>query len=143
MKTHRINPRKQFRLILILLLSLGLSSAVLAQEKTEDYLQFKGKVFNSLTNDILVSVIVSLENTNISTITNADGQFSLKVPVSLKENNVSFSLLGFQKKVIELNELKNENAIIKLDPSVIQLAEVDVEVPKDAKKLVKETLKKK
>ncbi len=143
MKTHRINPRKQFQLILILLFSLGIINSVVAQQQTEDYQQFKGEVFNSETNDILVSVIVSLENSNISTITNADGQFSLKVPVSLKGNNVSFSLLGFQKHVVKLNELEKDNVVIKLDPSVIQLTEVDVAVPKNAKKLVEETLAKK
>ena len=143
MKTHRINPRNQFLLILIALLSLGINNTVLAQEKSTDYIQFKGKVFNSLNNDALVSVIVSLEETNISTITNVDGHFLLKVPAHLQSNNVSFTLLGFQKKVIGLNELKKENAEIELTPSVIELSEVDIEIPKDAKQLVRETLKRK
>ena len=143
MKTHRINPRKQFLLILIALLSLGINNAVLAQEKSTDYIQFKGKVFNSSNNDALVSVIVSLEETNISTITNVDGHFLLKVPAHLQSNNVSFTLLGFEKKIIGLNELKNENAEVELIPSVIELSEVDIEIPKDAKQLVRETLKRK
>ena len=143
MKTHRINPRNQFLLILIALLSLGINNTVLAQEKSTDYIQFKGKVFNSLNNDALVSVIVSLEETNISTITNVDGHFLLKVPAHLQSNNVSFTLLGFEKKIIGLNELKNENAEVELIPSVIELSEVDIEIPKDAKQLVRETLKRK
>lgn len=128
---------------MLLTLSLGMNNVVAQEKSSEEYVQYKGKVLNSATNDALVSVNVSVESTNLNTITNAEGQFSLKVPIDLIDRNVLFSALGFQQRIIKLSELKDKKVKIELTPSIIQLSEVDLEIPKDAKKMVRKTLEKK
>lgn len=146
MKTNYLNPKKNYpSIILFLLLIVGINQSALAffQEKPQDYVQYNGEVVDSESNKPVASAILSINNTNISTITNTEGEFSLKVPASNINNSVTISSLGYTTKSIPLSEFKTEDYSIKLNPSVIELSEVDVEVPKDAATLVKKTLQRK
>ncbi|MGB7393347.1 MAG: carboxypeptidase-like regulatory domain-containing protein, partial [Pricia sp.] len=80
--------------------------------------------------------------------TNSDGEFALKVPNTntrnLMDSNVLVSFLGYRTKTIPLIQFdKNQNNEIELNVSITELPEVNIEVPKDAEALVRETLKQK
>ena len=146
MKTNSFNPQKKYpAIVLFLLLIVGINQSTHAffQENSQDYIQYKGDVVDSESNKPVTSAILTVSNTNISTITNAEGEFSLKVPVGNTNNNVIISSLGYITVNIPLSEFKQEDSHIQLNPSVIELSEVDVEVPKDASELVKKTLQRK
>ena len=49
------------------------------QQETTEYLQFSGVVV-SQSGESLVFATLSVNKTNISTITNSDGEFTLKLP---------------------------------------------------------------
>jgi len=50
------------------------------QPDTLTYVQYKGSVIDQDTRTPLAFASLSLEGTNIATVTNSDGEFSLKVP---------------------------------------------------------------
>lgn len=130
--------------LLIFLTALIVSSNVFAFQETQNsFRQYKGKVIEKNSNKQLVFATVALEETNISTISNTEGEFLLKVPSAIKEGIVSFSFLGHTTKKISLGELNTDNNKIELEISVTQLEEVNVNVPKDAEALVREVLNKK
>lgn len=130
--------------LLTFLTALIVSSNVFAFQETQNsFRQYKGKVIEKNSNKQLVFATVALEETNISTISNTEGEFLLKVPSTIKEGMVSFSFLGHTTKRISLGELKTDNNKIELEISVTQLEEVNVNVPKDAEALVREVLNKK
>ncbi|MDT0622055.1 carboxypeptidase-like regulatory domain-containing protein [Croceitalea vernalis] len=130
--------------LLIFLTALIVSSNVFAFQETQNsFRQYKGKVIEKNSNKQLVFATVALEETNISTISNTEGEFLLKVPSAIKEGIVSFSFLGHTTKKISLGELNADNNKIELEISVTQLEEVNVNVPKDAEALVREVLNKK
>ena len=54
--------------------------------------EYKGIVVDNDNRNPLESVTLKVKNTNISTVTNADGKFILKVPESTNEHVVVFSL---------------------------------------------------
>ncbi|MDT7829848.1 carboxypeptidase-like regulatory domain-containing protein [Pricia sp. S334] len=118
------------------------------EPQDQSFKEYKGEVIGNDTNKSLVFATVAIEGTNVSTITNADGEFALKVPSDMADDpldsNVLVSFLGYTTKSIPLVQFdENGNNEIKLRVSVTELPEVNVEVPKDAEALVRETLKRK
>ncbi len=102
--------------------------------------QYKGKVVSSKSKKSLIFASITVNGTNISTVTNTQGEFLLKVPKRYTKNRVTFSFLGFTSQVVKLAELNEDNNIIKLETHIEELSEVKINV-KDALSLVKEVLK--
>ncbi|EAR15138.1 carboxypeptidase-like regulatory domain-containing protein [Robiginitalea biformata] len=125
--------------------------AVLGQESTGEeiageesgFRQYRGEVLDAETNDPLVFATLSLSQYNISTVTNSEGGFLLKVPEEISEAVVEVAFLGYETRRIPLLQFTPEDNEIRLEVSVTTLPEVDVVVPRDAMTLVKETLRKK
>lgn len=105
--------------------------------------QYKGEVIDSNSKKPLIFASLTLKESNISTITNTEGEFSLKIPEDVADANVIVSFLGYKTKTIPLSEFKNGNNKVLMEISITELPEINVSVPKDAEALVKETLKKK
>ncbi len=119
------------------------SSLLLTAQETNDFKQYKGKIVEKNTKKELVFATITLEGTNISTISNTEGDFLLKVPNSITEGMVNFSFLGHSTTKIPLQQLNQKNNKIELEISVTQLAEVNINAPKDAEGLIREVLAKK
>ena len=112
------------------------------QEQDLNYKQYKGKVMDSDSKKPLVFATLSIENTNISTISNTEGEFALKVPNTMDQANVLISFLGYKTKLLPLSQLSAKNTKIYMEISVVELSEVSLSIPKNAENLVRETLKK-
>ncbi|MFD1096498.1 carboxypeptidase-like regulatory domain-containing protein [Salegentibacter chungangensis] len=107
-----------------------------------EYNEYKGKVVNSRTGDPVASAYLVVDNTNLSSVTNSDGEFSLKVPVDMLEATVTVSYLGYQSKSLPLSYFKESGTRIELDESVQELDEVALFTSTNAYSLVKKMLKK-
>ncbi len=106
-----------------------------------DFNQYSGEVTEESSNKPLVFATLTVEGTNISTITNTEGNFLLKVPKEYTDKNVVISFLGYKTKKVPIANLKPEKNEISLEVSVTQLSEININAPKDALALVKETLR--
>lgn len=125
------------------LLVLFIATPLAAQSVSPEVKEIRGEVVDSRTGKPLVLATVSLRNTNISTVTNSEGEFLLKVPAGTTDGLVNFSFLGYTDKTIVLGLLKPAKNTIKLDISVTELAQVNVNAPRDAEQLVRNVLAKK
>ena len=114
-----------------------------AQEQDINYKEYKGEVMDADSKKPLVFATLTVEGTNISTITNTEGEFSLKVPKNLTNANVLVSYLGYKTKLLPLSQFKDGNNKIYMDISIVELSEVSLSIPTNAESLVRETLKKK
>ncbi|MGB5202972.1 carboxypeptidase-like regulatory domain-containing protein [Eudoraea sp.] len=112
-------------------------------QEVTSFNQFKGEVVDGENNKPLVFATLTLEGSNISTITNTEGKFLLKIPTSIKQGNIIVSFLGYKSSVVPLEQLKDNNNKIVLMVSITKLEEVNVVIPKSARTLVKETLRRK
>lgn len=127
MKSKRIFSFKIFLLPMLLIAffqSYGSSTA----EPVEMLLQvteYKGKVVNP-SGDALNSAYLSVEGTNISTVTNNDGEFSLKIPADLESARVVVSHLGYQSRSLSLDFFKSANVVIELQETMEELSEVSI-----------------
>ncbi|PKP28868.1 MAG: hypothetical protein CVU01_02845 [Bacteroidetes bacterium HGW-Bacteroidetes-18] len=109
---------------------------------TVEYREYRGKVIDSKTKKPLEYATLQVNGTNISTLTNSQGGFLLKVPKKFKERRVTISFLGYTSKVLSLADFDPNNTIIRLETYIEELSEVKINV-KDATSLVQEMLKKK
>ena len=110
---------------------------------TIEFSQYKGIVIDSKTKKPLAFASLLVSNTNISSITNTQGEFLLKVPKEFSHNRVTVSFLGYTSKVIDFNDFINDDEIvIKLETHIEELSEININI-NDAKFLVREMLKRK
>src|SRR5690606_36227440 len=97
-----------------------------AQDTEQGYHQYKGEVIDSNTKKPLVFATISLGGTNISTVTNAEGQFSLKVPNDVQGDHILITFLGYRSKSIPLLQFSEDQNRIPMEVSVTELPEVDI-----------------
>lgn len=131
----------QFLAISIIVMMLPLETMAFQQNASADYNEYSGEVKEASSNKSLVFATLTVEGTNISTITNTEGNFLLKVPKDLTDKNVVVSFLGYKTKMVPISSLQPEKNEISLEVSVTQLSEININAPKDALALVRETLK--
>jgi hypothetical protein len=122
--------------MLILLMSM-IFGPVAGQEDPIDYKALKGEVVDSRSKEPLVFASLLLEGSNISTVTNTEGEFLLKIPSEVQTGNVVISFLGYKSRSLPLEWFQEKNNSVALDVGITQLAEVDVSAPKSALALVK------
>lgn len=112
-------------------------------ENNNDFNEYSGTVTDSESGNALVFASLLINETNISTITNSDGEFLLKVPKDISNAMVTVSYIGYTTKELLISDLKSKNNKIELTNSLLELSEINLVLPTDAKALVKSTLKKK
>ncbi len=133
----------------IILILIGFSKAALAtpaipksnQPDTLTYVQYKGSVSDQETRSPLAFASLTLNGTNIATVTNSEGEFALKVPKNLTEGKVTVSFIGYKNKILNISEFKSEKTRIELELLVITLNEVRV-FPKDPELLIRAVMNK-
>lgn len=135
---------KKLHLGFILLCSvLATTSSYSFQDDAPKFSQYEGEVVDANNGKALIFATLMVEGTNISTITNTEGDFILKVPSDMSSGTISISFLGYTTKTVSLNDLAPKENTIELVPSALQLTEVDVNAPKDSRALVLEVFKRK
>ncbi len=145
-KKKDFRKKSIFAAILFSLLFMVTPSSVFAfqdQPQETSYNQYKGEVLDEGTRRPLVFATLSLEGSNVSTVSNTEGEFSLKIPKSITEGNILISFLGYKSKSIPLSRFTDKNNKVFMTVSVLKLSEVNLSIPKDARALVIETLKRK
>jgi hypothetical protein len=150
MKTQTFNFIKRSTIMTaIILILMGFSRAALAspavpksnQPDTLTYVQYKGSVIDQEARSPLPFAALTLNGTNIATVTNSEGEFALKVPKSMNEGKVTVSFIGYKNKVLNLSEFKPEKTKIELELLVVALNEVRV-FPKDPELLIRAVMNK-
>jgi hypothetical protein len=139
---------KLYLIFLFCFLNVNLVSAsTLFQDKTQqeesEFKEYSGTVVDNQTGKPLLFAGLSILKTNISVVTNSDGEFAIKVPEGIIGAKISISFLGYIPKILPISFFKNKNTRIKLNPSITHLAEISITLPTDAKSTVLATLSKK
>lgn len=102
-----------------------------------DFTEYSGIVVDGKSNKVLEAASLGIYQTNISTITNSEGEFTLKVPNQYLDSKLIISSLGFKTRVLRLSELTNSLNELELYTVVTQLSAVSISAFKDATTLVK------
>ena len=125
-------------LLCILFLSTTQTSAF--QNSEQNFKEYKGKVIDADTRKPLIFADVSVPSTNISTITNKEGRFSIKIPSGSSASVLTIAFLGYETLSVNLSTLTKKLNTIALNPSVTELDQISINAPKDAQALVRMAL---
>ncbi len=133
MKTIEITIRNFLLVIMFLATNTFFTEAKVAlseepqfENDTVNFSLFKGTVTDSKTNEPLVFATLFIDGTNVATVCNSQGEFSFKVPKNLLGKNFIVSYIGYEKKMMPINQLKSDGNRIKLDMMTVSLVEVSV-----------------
>lgn len=119
--------------------SLSLISGNIEQQHNPTLI-LRGRVLGGDTNEPLVNASISAQKVNVTSVTNQDGYFSIRVPDSAQNSALLIRYLGYENKKIPINTLiDSPNNYIMLTPSPIELSEIVV-VSGDGTNLVREAL---
>ena len=107
----------------------------------QDVVTYSGKVVDSENGTPLIFATVAVKETNVATVTNIDGEFSIKISEREISKNLEVTYLGYRNKMVPLGELKTNGFrnVISIDPSPIPIREVIVK-PLDPEDIVRRSL---
>ncbi|MEN7550372.1 carboxypeptidase-like regulatory domain-containing protein [Rapidithrix thailandica] len=109
-------------------------SRLLAQSR-----YIKGKVIDHLTEQALPYSHISIQHSSIGTVSNAEGEFVLRVPAHQLQDSLLISSLGYQSYSSPLSTLIGKQLLIRLQTATILLKEVTVQ-PDRALEILREAL---
>ena len=128
---------------LFIFLIIGYSTNIQAYQVDQaNYNEYEGLVVDKNTNKPISSATISLQGTNISTITNDEGDFLLKVPKDKADGKITISHLGYNDQSVQLSAFNGQLLTIELDPTITELSEVNID-PRDPEALIRAVMKKK
>lgn len=101
---------------------LLLSSYPLQAQEEGNYFIVSGTVKDKQTKKKLEYVNISVPGTNVGTITNSDGEFTIKVQESLQAKVVEISHIGYYNYRISLtgNDMVDENVMLTQNANVLE-----------------------
>ncbi|MDX2414715.1 MAG: carboxypeptidase-like regulatory domain-containing protein, partial [Bacteroidales bacterium] len=96
------------------------------KKNPQDYITVTGKVIDAETKASLIFATVGVQNTNVATVTNLDGEFTLKIAKNLSNPVLEIMYIGYQNKAVPLSELRTNGRAntITLSQATIPIKEV-------------------
>lgn len=110
-------------------------------EEVPDYITISGVVKDAKTKRKLEFVNVAVPGTNVGTVTNADGEFAIKVRKTLLAEKIELTHIGYKNTVIDVQEDDIDLKDIFLVPIQNLLGEIVVRA-RDPRFLVEEAMNK-
>lgn len=120
-----------------------LSSYNLRGQELQDYKEYSGRILNLNTDKPLEAASLLIKGTNISSISNTEGSFVLKVPETEMDNSIVISYLGYSSKEVQIATLSAKKNKILLAPKITYLSDVNLLSFKDPEELVRTIFDKK
>jgi hypothetical protein len=116
-------------LVVLLALSLQAFAADGIIKKKQDpqkYITVNGKVVDQETRTELVFATIAVKNTNVATVTNLDGEFTLKIAESMQNPVLEVMYIGYNNKEVPVSDLRTggRNNTIELIQATYPIAEV-------------------
>jgi hypothetical protein len=90
---------------------------------------YRGKVVDAESGSPLIFATVTVQETNIATVTNIDGEFVIKVPTENTSKGLEISYIGYTIKVVLFSELRDNgfrNTVIQVAAARIPLQEITI-----------------
>lgn len=152
----KTNFRKQVSLLLSLLMVLSFSQVMGAESlnfkrkkkvKTQQvidtlkYNVYKGKIKNKETGEVLIFANISVNNSNVATVSNSDGEFLLKIAKNSDVKTLTVSHIGYKNKEFTIASLKPKKNLLELESAIVPLGEINI-YPHDPLFLVRSILNK-
>lgn len=114
---------------------LIINGSIQLSGQKESYLTVSGVAKDSKTQEVIVFATVSVPGTDIGTVTNSEGEFTLKVSKSLNAKSFEISHISYKNTSFPFEETNGKSKTFFLDQHVFQLKEIAI-IPDDPKSIV-------
>jgi hypothetical protein len=106
---------------------LATKSSARPKKEQQQVTVIRGKVVDTETGLPLVFAGVAVQGSNVSTVTNLDGEFILKVSEA-ETGKIEFSFVGYKNKVMAIEDMKTngQRNVIDLETAMIPIREIIV-----------------
>ncbi|MEM7108889.1 MAG: carboxypeptidase-like regulatory domain-containing protein, partial [Bacteroidota bacterium] len=85
----------------------------------QESIRLSGLVIDTEKSNPIPFAYVTLNGVALGTVTNGEGRFAITIPPQYVNDELLFSYVGYEKKVISIQSLRNrDKIIIKLKPDV-------------------------
>lgn len=141
--TNKNNYKYQSSFLFIgFLMIFGFCFSQFVYSKTDNITEYKGVVVDKQTNRPLSFASIFINGTGNSTVTNSDGEFSIKLPADAPDALLTVRYIGYKNFSFRISELQAQKGRILLEPVSVELPEVSV-ISKDADALIEAMLENK
>jgi len=127
----------------LLMVGASLFAAPVGDEEPVDTIKFKayyGTISDAKSGKTLPFATIEALGSNIATVTNIDGNFTIKIARDVNISGLKVSYIGYKNKNVALSDFEGDRSVsIELEPSPIRLAEITIR-PQDAMQLIMEVL---
>lgn len=108
-------------------MSVSAAPAKSNKERPQQVTTIRGRIVDAETNQPLVFAGIAVQGSNVSTVTNLDGEFTLKLTGN-ETGKLEFSYIGYKNKVMAIEEMKTngQRNVISLETALIPIKEVIV-----------------
>lgn len=135
--SNSIIMKKRFGIIAAITLLIALPAAatsfaaedgIFKKQDPQNYRTYSGKVVDAETGNQLIFATVAVQGTNVATVTNIDGEFTLKIDRKMSDPVIEVSYLGYMNSVINVSELRDDGRtnVISLSQAAIPIMEIVV-----------------
>ncbi|MDR1402084.1 MAG: carboxypeptidase-like regulatory domain-containing protein [Tannerellaceae bacterium] len=109
--------------------------------KDDEYITISGMVRDQKSKKKLEYVNIAVQGSNIGTVTNSDGEFSIKIKNSLLAKEIQLSHVGYLNAIIPVNGSDVTDVVVNLIPTENLLEEVIIRA-RDPRYIVEEAMSK-
>lgn len=130
-----------FLSILLVVLCVCSILPLSAQSTTNMYTVISGVIVDKSNEDPLIYANISVPNTNLGTVTNTEGRFSLKIPDSVAVKEINISHIGYKNYTFSIQKGNATDLHLSLAPAITALREVIIHAP-DVREIVEKAVEK-
>ncbi len=144
MNTNRIQTTLSFLIILL----IGIPAIPAFTGSPQDncsadslnYVAYHGRITDAKDNSLLPFATVQVEGTNIATVTNIDGEFTIKIGKDVPASTLKISYIGYGNLLVPLHDFNTDKTLtIELHPSAVYLQAVTIR-PENPANLIRQIL---
>ena len=137
-----MKAKRLLSVFLFVAIYLSGSITIAEAQNDNDFYTVSGTVKDKATKRAIEYVNVSAVGTNVGTITNEDGEFTLKISNTLKVKEIQLSCLGYFNAKIAITNSNSTGQVFLMSPESFALSEVKVFSWKNPRDLVKAAIEK-
>jgi hypothetical protein len=134
--------KNSFQILLrigILIIFMSGSGATYSQSSNDSFLTVSGLLKDAKTGEKIIYATISVPNTGIGTVSNSEGEFTLKINKTIAAEFFEVSHLSYATTKFKISESLGKEKTFYLEPHFIMLKEISV-TPKDARGMVEMAL---
>ena len=129
------------KIFLCMIAVLLCGPATFAQDDDTNYITISGVVKDRVSRQVLPYVNISVIDQETATVTNSDGEFTLKIPQTGSPIEILIAQIGYHSSRIKVQGSETEKRVIWMNPSSMVLKEVVIQ-GYEPRALVREAIEK-